>query len=712
MLVAALAPALASAQQHPADDPGAALLRELIPDAALARPDDWAKAPPAAIAPVLPDPLRAGSPLADWADLALAWPDPAQSPPVMPAVPATPDPAATPGPAAVELAAAPPPAPDGIVPLAKSGGRLTLTFPPPALFPLRSTFEARFRPLSALLALSGKEADTIGQIAVRAASDRDTLLQLLRLYGYYDGEVVQTLAGLPGAGAGTTNAAISVAMAVLPGARYRFGAIDLGDLARAGADAAPLRQRFALQPGDPLDNDAVLVNRAALETALGESGYPFATLGDPQLLIDHRAETGDLTLPVSPAGKYRLGTLNSTQPRFLSSNHLADIARFKPGQLYQRSKIDDLRRAILATGLVASATVTAREVRAPAGDVPGEVALDVTMARAPLRTIAGALGYDTGEGFRLEASWENRNLLPPEGLLRLRAVAGTDEQLGGITLRRNNFLGRDRALTIDVYADNATLTAYAARKVAFATTFERQTTLLFQKPWVWSMGLEVEASAEREGVPSGITTGRTNYLTLALPLRTAFDFSDSLLDPHRGWRLAGRVSPEGAFSRGAWSAYTKLQVDGSAYLPAGKTVVLAARVRLGSILGVPLNDVAPSRRFYAGGGGSVRGYGYQLVGPRNGAGDITGGRSLYEASIEARIKTPLFGGALSLAPFLDAGGVDTGTAPAFHDTRYGAGLGLRYQSGFGPIRIDLGTPLGRRPGESVIGVTVALGQSF
>ena len=226
------------------------------------------------------------------------------------------------------------------------------------------------------------------------------------------------------------------------------------------------------------------------------------------------------------------------------------------------------------------------------------------------------------------------------------------------------------------------------------------------------MGLEVQASDEREGVPNGVTTGRTFYLTTALPLRAAFDHSDNLLDPRTGWRAALRVSPERSWVHEVGHSYARIQADASWYLPVGKQVVLASRARFGSLVGTDINNVAPSRRFYAGGGGSIRGYGYELVGPLNALGEPKGGRSLYEFSIEARVNTGWFGGALQLAPFLDSGNAETGAIPRFTDTRYGAGLGIRYKTGFGPIRLDIGTPLNPRPGDSRIGVYVALGQAF
>ena len=141
-------------------------------------------------------------------------------------------------------------------------------------------------------------------------------------------------------------------------------------------------------------------------------------------------------------------------------------------------------------------------------------------------------------------------------------------------------------------------------------------------------------------------------------------------------------------------------------------MVLAARTRLGTIQGTDLANIAPSRRFYAGGGGSVRGYGFQAVGPRDATNNPTGGRSLTEFSLEARVRTGFVGGAVSVVPFVDAGSVGTGASPSLSGLQVGVGVGLRYDTNFGPIRIDVGTPLNRRKGDSPVGVYIALGQAF
>ena len=564
-----------------------------------------------------------------------------------------------------------------------------------------------------------QEGEHVGQ-------DEALLENMLRVYGYYDGRVIRSIGGLE-AGQAEADAKPVVRFDVIPGERYRYGTIDLGNLASA-PDAVELRRAFEIQPGDFLQNDTIVQERADLDVALGETGYPFAAITDPSLLIDHDRREGDLTMPVEPRGKYNFGQVVSSAPEFLSSEHLGRIARFRAGDTYQRSLEFDLRRAILATGLVSSVTLTPREVAPPQGGQPGTVAMDVGIERAKLRTIAGAIGYGTEEGLRVEASWEHRNFFPPEGLLRIRGIAGTQEQLGGVTVRFNNFRRRDQVLAFDAYASTQDNAAFNARTVALLATFERQSNLLFQKPVSWALGAEVLYTDERNReieieVPDGDDEGdepdrmriarpRQEYLIAGLRGQATLDTSDSLLDPTRGFRVTGFVAPEVSKTQGEQFFYVRTQADASYYQRVGANVVMAGRVRLASIPGAPLFAIPPSRRLYAGGGASVRGYGYQAIGPRDEIGQPIGGRSLSEVSLEARIKTGFFGGALSVVPFFDAGAVGVDPVPGFDALKFGAGVGLRYATGFGPLRLDVGFPLNPEPEDSFVAVYVSLGQAF
>ena len=535
------------------------------------------------------------------------------------------------------------------------------------------------------------------QIDRRSRADAELLAELLRSQGFYDAAVEPRIESR-----GDT---VLVILEAVPGEQYRFASVELPGLAQAGAEAASLRETFAVEAGDPVIAEEVIAAGIALKVALGEQGFALAEVGEQDILIDHETRTARLVLPVDPGPEARFGQIRvSGNPPF-SARHVALIARFDPDEPFRRSRVDDLRRALIATGLVSSAEV--RVVPAP----NGKVDLEVQLQPAPMRTVAGELGYGTGEGLRAEASWEHRNLFNPEGALRLRGVAGTKEQLVGVQFRRNNFLQRDQVLNLQAFASNVDRDAYEARTILIGGGIERQSNIIWHKKWTWSLGADLLATDER-GVFDvlGAKESQT-FLLVAFPATLGYDGSDDLLNPTRGFRLLGRVSPEISAHGGSF-AYGKVQLDGSVYRPFTDSVVGAARVRLASIVGAPALSIAPSRRIYAGGGGSVRGYGYQQLGPRDLEGDPIGGRSLIEFALEARVRLGLFGGNFGIVPFLDGGNLVNDAYPNLDDWQFGAGLGIRYYSSFGPIRVDVGTPLNPREGDGPIAVTVSLGQAF
>jgi translocation and assembly module TamA len=543
-----------------------------------------------------------------------------------------------------------------------------------------------------------KDPANAAQIQRRSRADADLLAELLRSRGYYDALVEPRTEA--------AGDAVQVVLAVEPGQQYRFASVELPGLDAAGSDASGLRAVFGVDAGDAVIAEDVIAGELALRTALGEQGFAEAEIGEQVVEVNHQTHLATLTLPVTPGPVARFGEFRvSGNPPF-SARHVETIARFEPGDPFRRSKIDDLRRALIATGLVS--TVQIRPVPREGGRI---VDLAVTLEPAPSHTIAGELGYGTGQGARLEASWTDRNFFNPEGALTLRGVAGTSEQLAGVQFRRSNFLERDQTLNLQASAAHQKFDAYEARTVLLAGNIERQSNFIWQKTWTWTAGAELLATDER-GVfaPSGLKDTRT-FLIAALPVSLGYDGSDSLLDPTRGFRLSGRVSPEFSARNGGLT-YARTQFDASAYHPVSDRVVLAGRVRLGTIVGAGAFDIAPSRRFYAGGGGSVRGYGYQQLGPKDVEGDPIGGKGLAEFAVEARIRLRQFGGNFGVVPFFDGGSLTGDTLPDFGKWRFGAGLGVRYYSSFGPIRIDVGVPLNRQKGDGPVAVTVSLGQAF
>ncbi len=413
------------------------------------------------------------------------------------------------------------------------------------------------------------------------------------------------------------------------GEQYHFSSVVLNGL----PDDAKLYAAFPIKQGDLVDADKVTAAEASFKAALGKQGYAFAKAEQPAIEVDHATRTAKLIMAVDIDGpKKRFGQIFVTGQRLFSAHHVQLIARFRPGDRYDATLLDDLRRALIQTSLVSVVKITTQRSKQP-----DAVDIVVHLERAPPHTIALQIGYGTGEGLRGSLSWQHRNLFPPEGAVTVSGVLGTREQTAGVAFRRSNFLQRDQALTAQVTADHSNREAYDAKTRTIGVGIERQTNIIWQKKWTWSgSDRSSSLSDEKDIEPTTLMPERRTFHIITLPATLAYDGTDDLLNPTRGFRISALLSPEESFQKGSVT-YVRTRLDASGYLPvANAKVVFAGRIRVGSILGASLEDIAPSRRFYAGGGGSVRGYGYQDLGPRDAKNDPVGGRGARGTPLPSR----------------------------------------------------------------------------
>jgi translocation and assembly module TamA len=557
-----------------------------------------------------------------------------------------------------------------------------------------------FNDLSALRDGDGK-ADNAAMIRARLSSDAELMQRILASEGYYDAKV-DTRIDRSGRAAGEPRKAI---IDVMPGPRYRFSSIDI----KADPTVPPnlIADNFPLRIGEPIVAQRVQGAEAAIALKLPEEGYPFAKVGQRDILLDGAAAEGAYTLPVDIGMRARFGGFSTTGKLAFDADHVEVLARFKRGQLYDSRMVDDLRQALVATGLFSTVAVEPQPTGEQAEDDTEYVTMQVTQQAGPPRTLAASAGYGTGEGLRLEGSWTHRNLFPPEGALTIRGVAGTQEQGIGATLRRSNAGRRDRTLELVVEATRSNYNAFEALTGRIGARVSYDSTPIWQKKLTYAYGVDLIATSEDDYSFLLGTRERDFYTILGLTGQVGIDRTDSLLDPTKGFRITTLIQPEGSLS-GHFSPYGRIRADVSGYYPVTDNIVLAGRVRVGSILGAARERLAPSRRFYAGGGGSVRGFGYQQLGPKDPNFDPIGGRSVNEVAVEARYRFGNFG----VVGFVDAGQVYRGSTPIFSDMRFGAGIGGRFYTNFGPMRLDVATPINRQPGESRISVYVSIGQAF
>ena len=558
---------------------------------------------------------------------------------------------------------------------------------------------ARFNSLSALKDGGGR-ADSRAEVAQRARADRQLLLDILNGQGFFDAEV-----RLKSEVSATDAGAINVVLTVVSGRLYHLGQIAFTAPAVQPTDL--ISGSFAPRMGDAIVADVIMAAEANISVKLPQSGYPFATIGQRDILLDSETGVGDYTLPVDTGARSYFGQLRTEGTPVFDAEHVAILRRFKMGDLYDSRKVDDLRAALITTGLLSTVSVEAVPSEGLAPDGTPYADLLVRQEAAPPRTLAASAGYGTGQGLRAEGSWIHRNLFPPEGSLKVTGLLGTQEQAASVAFARGNAGRRDRNLEIALSALHSKYDAFEAYTGRLAGTMAFVSTPIWQKKLTWSIGAEILATYEDAFDVARGARDRRLYYIAALPGQLGIDRSNDLLDPVRGYRVNVRVSPEASLGTGK-RAYVRVVLDGSYYYPVNDNIVVATRARIATISGISRDNLAPSRRFYGGGGGSVRGFGYQQLGPKDPNNDPIGGRSLNEFALEGRYRFGNFG----VAGFVDVGQAYESSIPKFNDWRVGVGVGGRFYTSFGPVRLDLATPLNRRPGESRFNVYVSIGQAF
>ena len=471
-----------------------------------------------------------------------------------------------------------------------------------------------------------------------------------------------------------------------------------------------VRQRAAaamrLTEGEPGRSADVVGAEGRIVAQVAKLGYADAAAEPREVVVDHADHT------VRPAYRISAGELvhlDGVQVVTKGRTNPAWVGRLAPwtsGDVYDPEDVAELERRLRDAAVYDSISVSLAgpEKATPEGYRP----VVVTLADRKARTIELGAGYSTSEGAGVDTRWIRYNRLKrADTTTYALRFAKLEQRLGAeISLPHWRRPQQTLKLNSSVFRNDTDAYNETGATVGIDLTKRRQTTAYR------TIGVSLDLTQTKEQVNrNGLVAGRKlNLATVAGLAAYAWDFSDDILNPKRGWRLEARGEP--TYVVGDTTVpYLKLTTQGSAYIPFGKQAdtVLAGRVKLGAIAGGDISSVPASRRFYAGGGGSVRGYAYQAIGPRLTDNTPQGGISLVETSLEIRQKiTRNWSG----VAFIDAGAIGTHETPQREDFRAGAGLGIRYDLGFGPIRADIAVPMGRRRGDPAFQIYLSIGQSF
>ncbi len=540
-------------------------------------------------------------------------------------------------------------------------------------------------------------------LAVKARDDRDRLVAALYEKARY-GAVVdimvdgRELDSLPPSPQFDTSRPIPIEIQVKAGPEFTLGTVRLEGDASAFDPAD-----YNLVAGAPAGSADILSASSKILTALRSEGRPLAKLTDRQVVADHDTNTVDVTIaanggPVAPFGTVSVTGADAVDPQFL-----ATWSRLKPGKKYSP---DDIRRAakrLRELSIISSVTITdAGEL-----DENGAIPMTIEVSEAKPRYFGFGAQVSTADGLGVEGYWGHRNLFGKAESLRLNGSIsgiGRTTKLSKLDYATSLIFSKPGAFG-PASTFNASLSAaitnngsYTERSINGETSasFELNSrdTLMAGFNLGWSMDTDAY--------------GTNRYITARAPINWSRDATDSKLDPTTGYRVSATVSP--GYEVNSKTFFTSIEGSVSGYQDVGGGTVLAGKVGIGSLLGVSnLGNIPASNRFYLGGGGTVRGYAFQEISPRNAANQALGGRSYISGTVEARFKVnDTFG----IVPFLDVGSVNSSALPTFSDWRAGAGVGIRYATPFGPLRLDAAIPLRRYPGGSRFGIYAGIGQAF
>ena len=536
----------------------------------------------------------------------------------------------------------------------------------------------------------------------------------LRSRGFYDGEVRASVDGRPVADAAALDAIdaqpdaaqIPIAMTVDTGPRYRLGIVAIRPAGENVSLADVDRSRIGLAVGDPADAAAIIAAQDRVVGELRKQGYALAS-AKREVVVDHATRQAEVTYIVAAGPPAKMGPVSFSGTNKVNTTFLQLRVPFSEGEPYDPAKIELLRGRLTSLGVFNAVRIKP----ATALDANGELPIDVDLTDRLPRSFGFGVSYETQLGFAVNGFWTHRNLFGQAESLRLsgeinhigqgQAIIDTGFAFRAAFRKPDWWLaGQDARL--DAAALREVLAAYTRSAVIFGGGIDRT----ISPAWQVRAGLSAEyARITRNGITQ-------LYTMLGVPATVLLNKANSDLEPTHGYRLQLDMTPWVDFGNGG-DFFTIMRLTGRSYFDLaepGRTV-LATRASFGTEPALSIGGIPPDKLFYAGGGGSVRGFVYQSAGPRDAFNNPLGGASVVEGSVELRQR---IGEAFGAVAFVDAGSAYPDYLPNFSlfAPRVGAGAGVRYYTDFGPIRFDVGLPLNRRSGDPPFGIYVSLGQAF
>ncbi|MGV2103275.1 autotransporter assembly complex protein TamA [Rhizobium sp. 21-4511-3d] len=540
-------------------------------------------------------------------------------------------------------------------------------------------------------------------VVVKARDDRDRLIATLYEKARYGGVVTITIGGkniddLPPNPVFDRSKPVPVNVSVDPGPVFHVRDVQFG------GDAAMRNPAdYDLAPGQEAGSLVIIKAGDKIVEQLKSEGRPLAKLTKREVVADHRSNTVDIIItteggPVAPVGSVGVTGEKGVKPDFIQR-----YSRLNRGDAYSPEALKKAGDRLRALGVFSSVTIHEANELAADGTLP----MTIEVSEGKQRYFGFGANYSTIDGFGVQGYWGHRNLFGEAESLRIEGAVGR--------LGENDISNLDYSAGISFTKPGAFLPAGTLKASILAKTENpdayNASLLTGSLGYAYELSDQdtVSAAGEISYEKDDDAFGQNEYLTFALPLTYERDARDNKFNPTEGYRATLAATPSYEAFNGTIFSSFEGSISGYQAIGAEDNVVFAGKLAAGFMVGGELQDIPATRRFFAGGGGSVRGYGYQEISPYDADNEATGGKSYVTASLEARVRVT---DTIGIVPFLDVGTVSAETFPDFGDFRAGAGVGIRYATPFGPLRLDFAVPLNKYENGTAYGIYAGIGQSF
>ncbi|RYE05970.1 MAG: hypothetical protein EOP33_01815 [Rickettsiaceae bacterium] len=461
---------------------------------------------------------------------------------------------------------------------------------------------------------------------------------------------------------------------------------------------------YAISPGDFAIAKNIIQEEGRLQQYIEDNNFVLNVDVKHEATVDLEKNTVEIIFEVTTGQIAFIKHISFSGLKTIDETYARKLVPIKNKEGFKISKVDEAKISLQQSGLFRLV-----EPLIPLNSQQEkEIELQFKVKERKHRTVKAGLNYSSDLGSGVILGWEHRNLYSQGEKIDLSLIRSKKDKALNANFEKPFFLNDKQTLKIaTAIAKNKSL-AYTSEEISLATTIER----VISKNWIGGITTKYSDSIIEDS-----DNNRSKFKLFSLPVYGTFDSRDDILNPQKGLLIHAQGIPFiDIKNKNKFSKYT---ISASGYIDFATKFdsVIAVRVAAGKITTAKVKDIVANERFYIGGGGSVRGYGYQLVGPLTNKDRPIGGNRFIEKSLELRTK---FTKKIGVAIFADGGNVYNPDIKNISKLLFSTGMGVRYYTDFGPIRADIAFPTKRRksmlnPGKKLdkaFQVYFSIGQAF